>query len=117
MPLAFKGKKMGEAGKFNEKAKRWHELAIYMTDQNQFVVHLGYRTKWTKEERDWDEAVLMPTPDSVVQWLSNKNPCEHVLGPLEDKARQDRIKEAVQVNYKHLVGEVLESCGFSEVVK
>jgi hypothetical protein len=51
-PLRFNGELLASQSSrlvAGMEATRWHEMEIYRTDNGKYVIHLGWRTQWSRE--------------------------------------------------------------------
>lgn len=89
---------------------RWHELAVYRTDGDQWVAAVGFRSRW-QGEHGHDAAEAFNSPALLVDWLTHEyNPRDHWRGyPAGEHyaERQRRIEAEIRAGYNRAVSEVL----------
>lgn len=87
---------------------RWHELAVYRTARGQYVVQIGYRTRY-QGELDHDTAVVVDSAAEVCQALTNYNPAGVIRGYPPGQAyeeRQSKLLADVRARYDAQVSEI-----------
>jgi hypothetical protein len=110
-PLRFRGELLAESDgerRSGREQTRWHELAVYRTAGDRYVVRITYRTRY-QGEPDVDVA-LVTDAAGVAAALESHDPCAAAVGypPGEHYAeRQRRLLEDLRRRYAAQVSEVL----------
>jgi hypothetical protein len=97
---------------------RWHDLAIYYLDRDQYVAAIAYRTNW-QGENGHDAAEVVAAAGDVGRVLRDYDPLAHVAGfpPGEAYAeRQRRLESDLVGRYQSQVSEILADPVFAEDV-
>jgi hypothetical protein len=121
-PLTFTGQLLCESdGQFmaGQERNRWHDLAVYKTESNKYVLSISYRTRWQGEiERDYADVLV--SPEEVRYSLANYRPTQYVRGYPDGehyRDKQERLLQQIQLDYDYQVSEILGSSPeFSETV-
>lgn len=120
-PLRFQGVLLAECGgkwHAGQERNRWHNLAVYRTAGNQYVVAVGYRSCW-QGELEHDTAEVVAEPKSVKVVLQEYQPGAHVLGFPDQEAYRDkqaRLLADIRRRYESRVGAILDAPEFAECV-
>ncbi len=118
-PLHFRGELVSAAmGELEE--ERRHNIVIYKTQAESYVVHIAYRTD-RQEESSWDWAWSLETPKQVVEVLEKYDPTRRVVGyPKQTRYEHDQTKLLHRVcsQYNQKVTDVLSGNEvFAEIVE
>lgn len=81
-PLQFEGDIIAQSHgrqSHNAEHNRWHDITIYRTAHESYIVHLHYDTTW-RGETGHDEYHIVATLEEVAFELENYDPTLHVEG-------------------------------------
>jgi hypothetical protein len=115
-PLQFSGEELAGASSHRHDGAcntRWHELTLYRTEAGQYVLHVGYRTRW-QGEHDHDAVFTHATPEGVVEEIRSTLPTEHLVGfppGAQYAGKQARIEHAIGAGYLAAATQVLAALG------
>lgn len=104
-PLSFVGDVITDIdGEYvnGQEQTRWHAIAIYRTEENTFVAHVGYHSKF-RGEASRDTAAAVATAPEVVSFLRSYDPVADVQGYPPGPAhaeKQQRLVDDIRRRYQ-----------------
>ena len=114
-PLTFEGDQIASANSRwakGQESNRWHELCLYETTTNKFVLHIAYRTQW-QGELNRDEALILSDIADVAMELRAYDPgAGTATGPVGlgyEQFHQKQMKrlDDLRARYESAVSELL----------
>ena len=112
-PVTFDGEKIAESSSryvTGREANRWHDLAMYLTTNGNFVLSVQYGTQW-QGELDHADAVIVDSAEAVADYMRSLDPNEHATGmPIYNEAmrtKEDRRRADLKNRYDAAVSELL----------
>lgn len=124
-PLTFDGELIAEASSRlsgGQEQNRWHELALYRTEQSRFVGAITYRTCW-QGELDHSHVEIFPfahKEDEVIAFFTGYDPTAHCAGyppGAQFVEKQRRMLAQLRGNYEAAVSELFDAAGIKEVLR
>lgn len=87
---------------------RWHEIELFVTDSNRYVVAVHFVCK-TKHDDPYDKAKVFDSPAEVIEYLEEFDPVEGVRGWTLDRHREQdrRLRTALTNSFQRLVSQLL----------
>jgi hypothetical protein len=98
---------------------RYHDLAIYQTDDGQFIASVSYRSPYPSELQD-DYVEAADSVEEIDEILSLYDPTERVDSELfegVDGAHHHPVKQALMRHYDQQVAEALKMLAAMETVE
>lgn len=98
---------------------RWHDISVYRTDGNKYVVCVNFHTRW-KGETNFDEASVLANAEEVRTYLSSYDCWSYVQGwppQPQFKERQERLRLDICTKFNEQVSDVLSAEEFMEIVQ
>ena len=123
-PLVFFGTLLGQVGpsereRKSNKALRWHELSIYVTQAGQYVAYIAYCTDWRGEHDHYSATITPDLAGAAFALTVRYDPREHVEGypPLPKyRQHQSNLLDWICRRYTEQVGELLYLIDYAEVI-
>jgi len=121
-PLAFDGESIAVASSrlfAGKERNRWHEIEVWKTTTNTFVVSVNYKTQW-EGESDFDDVLAFETSKQVATFLEQyifPNIASIGFAPTAaDAEKQARMMADLKAGFKEAVGEIIKALGVVEAV-
>ena len=111
-PLQFTGELLAQnEGKWvnGKDQNRWHDLYLYRTESDQYVIHVVYHTIWQVELDHW-WAEVASSPEEAVETLGFYEPIAVVQGFPNRPGyteRQANLLKWIKDRFDYQVGEIL----------
>jgi hypothetical protein len=121
-PLAFTGETVASTSSWEDQgvlSMRCHDIAVFRTESDKWVVRVSYWTKWNGEN-DYADALAFDTVSEVAALLeSYKFPNAGIIGyPIGANyaERQTRMMAELTEGFQRVAGKVLAAIGAKEQV-
>lgn len=112
-PLKFSGEKIASVDGWRVGSKeqnRWHDLAVYRTAGNRYVLEIAFRSRWDGDT-DHVEVHHSLAPGDLIDQLTVYDPLEHVSGyPPGDayREKQARLEQDICRRFRAGISELYE---------
>jgi hypothetical protein len=121
-PLVFTGEELAEeTGEIyaGQQQNRYHNLALYATSKDQYILHVAYRTSW-EGEHDTDRAEVFPAIRDAVLHLQRFDPLRDLQGfppGAQFAERQQRLEHSLRVRFFSQVRDLLKNVEGAEEIE